>query len=133
MNIAPATWDKAIAKISQLDVLYEKGTVEQKRKIIGWMFPKKLVFDGVNYRTARTNDALTLIHLIQQVVISEGHDRVMVSSRARHILPSSITAESAVRAFQSASMSSSESPSRFICFPVQSNTSPICDEYPIIL
>ncbi len=64
VSIAPALWDQAIENISQLDVLYEKGSVEQKRKIIGSMFPEKLVFDGFNYRTARVNDALGLIRLI---------------------------------------------------------------------
>jgi site-specific DNA recombinase len=45
--------DKAIITISQLDVLYEKGTVVQKRKIISSMFPEKMTFDGFQYRTPR--------------------------------------------------------------------------------
>jgi len=57
-------WDKAISNISNLNVLYEKGTVTQKRKIIGSMFPEKLTFDGFHYRTARVNEALTLMLLI---------------------------------------------------------------------
>lgn len=62
-NIEPL-WDKAISSISQLDVLYENGTVTQKRKIIGSMFPEKLTFDGFQHRTTRVNEALTLMLLI---------------------------------------------------------------------
>jgi site-specific DNA recombinase len=62
-NIEPL-WDKAISNISQLDVLYERGTLTQKRKIIGSMFPEKLTFDGFQYRTTRVNEALILMLLI---------------------------------------------------------------------
>ena len=62
-NIEPL-WDKAISNISQLDVLYENGTVTQKRKIIGSMFPENLTFDGFQHRTTRINEALNLIFLI---------------------------------------------------------------------
>ena len=66
-NIEPL-WDKAISNISQLDVLYEKGTVIQKRKIIGSMFPEKLTFDGFQHRTTRINEALTLMLLINSKI-----------------------------------------------------------------
>ena len=66
-NIEPL-WDKAISSISQLDVLYENGTVIQKRKIIGSMFPEKLTFDGFQYRTTRINEALNLILLINSKI-----------------------------------------------------------------
>ena len=59
-------WDKAISTIAQLDVLYEKGTVTQKRKIISSMFPEKLTFDGFQYRTHRVNEAINLISLIDK-------------------------------------------------------------------
>ena len=57
-------WDKAISSISQLDVLYERGTVIQKRKVVSSMFPEKLTFDGFQYRTQRVNEAINLILLI---------------------------------------------------------------------
>ncbi|MGV8136818.1 MAG: hypothetical protein AB2L20_16530 [Mangrovibacterium sp.] len=60
--------DKAISNISQLDVLYEDGTITQKRKIIGSMFPEKLTFDGFQYRTARVNEALVLMLLIDRKI-----------------------------------------------------------------
>ena len=62
-NIEPL-WDRAISNISQLDFLYENGSIIQKRKIIGSMFPEKLTFDGFQYRTARVNEALVLMLLI---------------------------------------------------------------------
>jgi site-specific DNA recombinase len=62
-NIEPL-WDKAISNLSQLDYLYQTGDVIQKRKIIGSMFPEKLTFDGFRYRTARVNEALNCIMLI---------------------------------------------------------------------
>lgn len=68
-NIEPL-WDKAISSISQLDVLYENGTVTQKRKIIGSMFPEKLTFDGFQYRTTRINEALNLMLLIYSKIQS---------------------------------------------------------------
>ena len=66
-NIEPL-WDMAISNISQLDVLYENGTVIQKRKIIGSMFPEKLTFDGFQHRTTRINEALNLMLLINSKI-----------------------------------------------------------------
>ena len=56
----------AISNISQLDVLYTKGSVTQKRGIIGSMFPEKLTFDGLQYRTTRVNEAIDLMLLISK-------------------------------------------------------------------
>lgn len=56
----------AISSISQLDVLYTKGSVTQKRKIVGSMFPEKLTFDGFQYRTTRVNEAINLMVLINK-------------------------------------------------------------------
>src|SRR5690606_26777275 len=48
--------NKAISNISQLDILYQIGSIIQKRKIISSMFPEKLTFDGFQYRTTRINE-----------------------------------------------------------------------------
>jgi site-specific DNA recombinase len=64
LNVEPLL-DKAFANISQLDILYENGTVIQQRKIIGSMFPEKLVFDGLTYRTTRVNEAIRLMLLVE--------------------------------------------------------------------
>jgi hypothetical protein len=47
-----------------LDVLYESGTVKEKREIIGSMFPDNLTFDGLEHRTTRINEAARLIYFI---------------------------------------------------------------------
>jgi hypothetical protein len=62
-NIEPL-WDKAISSISNLDSLYENGSITQKRKIIGSVFPEKLTFDGIRFRTTRINEAIEYIQLM---------------------------------------------------------------------
>lgn len=69
-NIEPLL-EKAIAKISQLDVLYKNGSIVQKRNIISSMFPEKLTFDGFQYRTTRVNEAISLICLIDSKMKSK--------------------------------------------------------------
>jgi site-specific DNA recombinase len=82
-NIEPL-WDKAISSISQLDVLYENGTVTQKRKIIGSMFPEKLTFDGFQYRTTRINEALNLMLLINSKIQSKKNGTNLLNSDLSH-------------------------------------------------
>ncbi|WP_441575223.1 hypothetical protein [Chitinophaga sp. RAB17] len=38
--------EKGMENIAQLDTLYDNGDIEKKRKIIGSIFPEKLVFTG---------------------------------------------------------------------------------------
>lgn len=56
----------AVSNIAQLGELYENGNVMQQRKIIGSVYPEKLTFDGVNFRTERLNEALTMMLLINR-------------------------------------------------------------------
>ena len=42
--------------------MYEKSDNETKRDIIGSIFPEKLTFDGMHYRTTRLNQAVELIY-----------------------------------------------------------------------
>jgi site-specific DNA recombinase len=51
----------------RLDVLYETGSVEQKRKIIGSIFPDKLIFGGEDYRTAGVNEGARVVFAIDEV------------------------------------------------------------------
>ena len=53
--------NKAVNNLSAIDILYEEGTITEKRQIIGSIFPEKLTFDGFSYRTARLNEAVRLI------------------------------------------------------------------------
>ncbi|WP_159470173.1 hypothetical protein [Dyadobacter sp. 3J3] len=52
----------AIKRVSNLDLMYEKGTMEEKRQIISSTFPEKFVFDGKGYRTPRVNAGPLLIY-----------------------------------------------------------------------
>jgi site-specific DNA recombinase len=52
----------ALKKVANIDRRYENGNVEEKRAIIGSIFPEFLVFDGTQHRTARINSAVALIY-----------------------------------------------------------------------
>lgn len=47
--------NKGLSSLLKLDRLYNDGDVEEKRKIIGSMYPEKLRFDGRQLRTNRVN------------------------------------------------------------------------------
>jgi len=57
-----ALLEKALRSLSELDLLYENGTIEEKRKILGSIFPENLTFDGIQHRTTRINEVLSLIY-----------------------------------------------------------------------
>jgi site-specific DNA recombinase len=62
-DIAPIL-DKAVNTLSIIDTIYEKGDTIKKRQIAGSMFPEKLTFDGKIFRTARVNEAVSLIYTL---------------------------------------------------------------------
>lgn len=45
--------EKAFHGLINVGFLYDSGDIETKREIIGSIFPDKLVFDGINYRTTK--------------------------------------------------------------------------------
>ncbi len=49
-----------------MDKLYENGTVTEQREIVGSIFPENLAFNGERYRTARLNEAVRQICLIEK-------------------------------------------------------------------
>ncbi len=51
---------KAVENLENLEELYDAGDNLRKRKLLSSMFPEKLVFDGVNFRTNRLNEAVEL-------------------------------------------------------------------------
>ena len=57
-----ALLEQSLLKLSKLDVLYENGSVEDRRRIISSMFPENLHFDGKAYRTPRINEGVNLIY-----------------------------------------------------------------------
>ncbi len=56
--------EKALNAISQLEQLYTDSDVKKKRTIIGSVYPEKIIFDGMQYRTARLNEAVEMIYNI---------------------------------------------------------------------
>lgn len=57
-----ALLDKALNGLTKLDRLYAEADTKRKREIIGSMYPEKLTFDGMCYRTSRLNEAVELIY-----------------------------------------------------------------------
>ena len=53
--------NNAISVLSNLTTLYKEGNTAKRREIIGSIFPEKLVFDGIQHRTGRINEAAQLI------------------------------------------------------------------------
>lgn len=64
-NIEPLL-DKALNALGRLDQLYTEGDIKRKKAIIGSIYPEKLTFDGSQYRTARVNEAVRLIYLLDK-------------------------------------------------------------------
>jgi site-specific DNA recombinase len=62
-NIEPLVEDSAAA-LSSLDTEYEERDTAGRRELIDSIYPEKLTFDGVGYRTARINEAVQLIYSI---------------------------------------------------------------------
>lgn len=56
--------DKALTTLSKLHTLYNGSDTAVKRNIIGSIYPEKLCFDGLHYRTAKMNEAARLMFLI---------------------------------------------------------------------
>src|SRR5690606_23367790 len=63
--------EKGMRNLSQLDILYNSGEVETQRKIIGSIFPEKLVFTGDAYRTTRVNYAVQLIYSMDKAFVEK--------------------------------------------------------------
>ncbi|MDB5129789.1 recombinase family protein [Mucilaginibacter sp.] len=60
--------EKALNTLYRLDLLYNQVNVNQKRHLIGSIFPEKLCFDGSTYRTGKINEAASLIYLINSKI-----------------------------------------------------------------
>lgn len=54
--------EKAFCSLEKLDRLFVDGDLKKRRQIVGSIFREKLVFDGINYRTARLNEPVELIY-----------------------------------------------------------------------
>ena len=57
---------KAVENLANLVQLYENADVNQKRKIIGSIYPEKIIFDGMQHRTTLLNEAVALIYSVDK-------------------------------------------------------------------
>ena len=57
---------KGLDNLIRLDERYENGTIKEKRELVGSIFPENLTFNGEYYRTARLNEAVRQIYLIEK-------------------------------------------------------------------
>jgi hypothetical protein len=55
---------KTLTRLEHLINLYESGTLEEKRQLVGSIFPENLMFDGHEVRTPRINEGIDLIYQI---------------------------------------------------------------------
>jgi site-specific DNA recombinase len=53
--------NEAMESALQIDHLYHEGTIEEKRNVIGSIFPERWVFDGLQHRITRINSIAELI------------------------------------------------------------------------
>lgn len=53
-----------VERYTNIDERYGKAETEEKRRIIGSMYPENICFDGIEHRTARLSEPLGLISLI---------------------------------------------------------------------
>lgn len=51
-----------LQNLMNLERLYKNGDIVKKREIIGSMYPENLTIDGFGVRTARLNEAVSLIY-----------------------------------------------------------------------
>jgi site-specific DNA recombinase len=66
-NIEPII-RKAITKLTQLNLIYSKSEVSEKRQLIGSMYPQKFTFEELQHRTAKTSELYTCIYLINSQI-----------------------------------------------------------------
>jgi len=52
---------RAVDNLLNLEMIYKTGDIKIKREIICSIFPQKQCFDGKEHRTARMNEAVSLI------------------------------------------------------------------------
>jgi hypothetical protein len=63
--------DKAITTFANLNVIYCKSTDEEKRRLIGSMFPEKITFENLKHRTAKVSDSFRAIYLTNKQLIGK--------------------------------------------------------------
>jgi site-specific DNA recombinase len=57
---------QGLGNLFRLSEIYEKGSIIEKRQVIGSVYPEKLTFDGDQLRTTRINEAVRLIYTLDK-------------------------------------------------------------------
>ena len=60
--------DKAISKLTQIDVIYSNFDTYVQREVICSMYPEKFTFENLQHRTAKVGFLLQLIYQINSVL-----------------------------------------------------------------
>ncbi|RWY55396.1 recombinase family protein [Mucilaginibacter gilvus] len=66
-NIEPIL-RRAITNLTQLNRIYSKSTISEKRELIGSMYPQKFTFEELQHRTAFTSELYSFIYLINSKI-----------------------------------------------------------------
>jgi site-specific DNA recombinase len=51
----------AIRNITKMHNLFDFGECSERRKVVGIIFPEKIIYDGIRFRTSRINEAMRLV------------------------------------------------------------------------
>jgi site-specific DNA recombinase len=71
LNLEKKILNRAVEALANIDLVYEKADIDQKRDIIGSIFPENLEFSESGYRTAKINEAAALIFQINSELRNE--------------------------------------------------------------
>ncbi len=67
--------------LGNLDVHYNQASPYVKKKLLGSIFTRKLVFENGNYRTSGLNEAVALIGLFQKELGNKKAERLDISEK----------------------------------------------------
>jgi site-specific DNA recombinase len=77
--------ERGIGMLSNLEKTFNQADPKQKREILSSIFPEKIVFDGINYRTPRLNEVLYQILLIDRNLVKKKsgqlHNKLKLSAK----------------------------------------------------
>jgi site-specific DNA recombinase len=80
--------EKALNVIGNVSKLYKQGDVQIKRAIATSIFPKKLVFDGKEFRTDEMNSVAKYIFLANSILANKkNRHQIIKNSDAGQVTP----------------------------------------------
>ncbi len=79
-------FNKGMNLLTNLTSRYLQASLDQKERILGSLFPGKLVFDGQSFRTNRLNDVLSLISNNFSDLQTQDSDQPSESAKVSHVV-----------------------------------------------